>query len=105
MSRSDQSGFNDRIKRIKKGGANTMGEVHIGPRDEVRAGDKGRKSKPSNTVRMKSKRKKNVNVGEGSGSSMIILAAVFGGLSMFVGQAAAFHFFQHSAEHIAPYLE
>ncbi|MEP2260388.1 MAG: hypothetical protein ABJI00_03170 [Paracoccaceae bacterium] len=94
MSRAGQSGFEDRIKRIKKGGANTMGEVHIGPRDEVRSGKKGRKSKPSNTVRMKAKNTKKVKLGEGSGSTLILLALVFGGLSMFVGQAAAFHFFQ-----------
>lgn len=94
MSRAGQSGFDDRIKRIKKGGANTMGEVHIGPRDEVRANKKGRNSKPSNTVRMKAKNTKKVNVGEGSGSTLVILALIFGALSMFVGQAAAFHFFQ-----------
>ena len=112
MSRSDQSGFEDRLKRIQKGGANTMGEVHIGPRDEVRANHKARKSKPSNTVRMKSKRSKKVKVGESSGSALVILAAMFGALSMFVGQAAAFHFFQDGGlapitppEAVAPYLE
>ncbi|CAN0601842.1 unnamed protein product [Ectocarpus sp. 12 AP-2014] len=89
-----------------------MGEVHIGPRDEVRANQKGRKSKPSNTVRMKRKNTKNVKVGEGAGSSMIILAAIFGGLSMFVGQAASFHFFQEGGlapitppEAIVPYMQ
>lgn len=112
MSRTGQSGFDDRIKRIKKGGANTMGEVHIGPRDEVRANQKGRKSKPSNTVRMKAKSKKKVALGEGSGSSLVILALVFGAMSMFVGQVAAFHFFQDGGlapitppEAAVPYME
>ena len=109
--KTGQSGFDDRIKRIKKGGANTMGEVHIGPRDEVRAGEKGRKSKPSNTVRMKSKKNKKVDVADG-GSSLIILALIFGAMSMFVGQAASFHFFQEGGlapitppEAIAPYIQ
>ena len=112
MSRAGQSGFEDRIKRIKKGGANTMGEVHIGPRDEVRANKKGRKSKPSNTVRMKAKNNKNIKVGEGGGSSLVVLAVVFGAMSMFVGQAAAFHFFQDGGlvpistpEALAPYMQ
>ncbi|NNE88003.1 MAG: hypothetical protein HKN27_07995 [Silicimonas sp.] len=112
MSRSDQSGFEDRLKRIQKGGANTMGEVHIGPRDEVRANKKGRKSRPSNTVRIKQKNKKTTVLGEGSNSALVPLALMFGALSMFVGQAAAFHFFQDGGlapitppEVIAPYIQ
>jgi hypothetical protein len=112
MARSNQSGFEDRLKRIQKGGANTMGEVHIGPRDEVRANQKSRKSKPSNTVRMKAKRGKKGNIGENSGSALVVLAAMFGALSMFVGQAAAFHLFQDGGlvpvtppEAIAPYIQ
>lgn len=111
MSQTDQSGFNDRIKRIKKGGANTMGEVHIGPRDEVRANNKDRKSRPSNTVRMKAKNRKNIIVGEGSNSALVPLALFFGALSMFVGQAASFHLFQEGGlvpislpEVAAPYV-
>lgn len=92
MSKDQRSGFDDRLKRIKKGGANTMGEVQIGPRDEVRAGDK-RASKPANSVRVKRKKQKHKEIGRGSAMSLILLAFVFGGLSMFVGQAAGFHFF------------
>ena len=94
MSQTDQGGFEDRLKRIRKGGANTMGEVHIGPRDEVRANKKGRKSRPTNTVRMKAKNRKNITVGEGSNKALVPLALIFGALSMFVGQAASFHLFQ-----------
>ena len=92
MSKDQRSGFDDRLKRIKKGGANTMGEVQIGPRDEVRAGDK-RASKPANSVRMKKRKQKHKEVGRGSTLSLILLAFAFGALSMFVGQAAGFHFF------------
>ena len=89
LSNVQRSGFEDRLSRIKKGGDNTMGEVHIGPRDEVRAGDK---TKPNNTVRMK-KKNKNVKIGEGSNASLVPLAFVFGAMSMFVGQAASYHLF------------
>lgn len=112
MSRAGQSGFDDRIKRIKKGGKNTMGEVHIGPASEERAKKRGRKSQASNTVRMKAKKTKKNGVGEGTGSSLILLALMFGAMSMFVGQAAAFHFFQDGGlvpvtppEALAPYMQ
>lgn len=70
-----------------------MGEVHIGPREEVRAGQKG---KPNNTVRLKKKSKRNVKIGQGSGKALIPLAFIFGSLSMFVGQAAAYHLFSET---------
>ena len=81
--------FEDRLNRINKGAPNTMGDVHIGPTDEASA----RKGKASNTVRMKAKKKK-VKVGEGSNVILVPLAIMIGGLSVFAGQAAAFHFFQ-----------
>lgn len=87
---AQRKGFEDRLSRIKKGGANTMGEVQIGPRDESQRG----KSKPSNTVRIKKKKPRNVNIGEGSNLVLAPIAAVIGGLSMFVGQAAEYHLFQ-----------
>ncbi len=90
MTHGQRQGFEDRLARIQKGGVNTMGEVHIGPRDEVRA---SKKSKPANTVRMKKKKNGNKEIGRSSGSTLIILAFIFGALSMFVGQSAAFHFF------------
>lgn len=89
ISNVQRRGFEDRLSRIRKGGDNTMGEVHIGPRDEVRA---GQKTKAKNTVRMK-KKTRNVKIGEGSNATLIPLAFVFGAMSMFVGQAAAYHMF------------
>lgn len=90
-SLGQRGGFEDRLARIKKGGANTMGEIQVGPREEIRAGSK---TKPTNTVRVKRKKAKNKEIGRGSTMSLIILAFLFGGLSMFVGQVANFHFFQ-----------
>ena len=90
MAKGQRNGFEDRLSRIKKGGANTMGEVQIGPRAEIRAGSK---SKPSNTVRLKKKKTGKKEIGRGSTSSLILLAFAFGVLSMFVGQAAGYHFF------------
>ncbi|MDJ1017425.1 MAG: hypothetical protein QNJ35_13010 [Paracoccaceae bacterium] len=93
LAETQRREFEERLKRINVGGNNTMGEVHIGPRDEVRANKMKRRSKPSNTVRMKPKKKKNVNLGEGSTSAMIVIGFLIGGFSMFAGQIAAFHFF------------
>ena len=84
------NGFEDRLSRIHKGGANTMGELQVGPREEIRAGSK---SKPSNTVRMKRKNTKKQEIGRASGMSLFLLAFFFGAFSMFVGQVANFHMF------------
>ena len=89
-SLGQRDGFENRLDRIKKGGANTMGEIQVGPREEIRAGSK---KKATNTIRIKQK-KKTKEVGRGSTMSLIILAFAFGALSMFVGQVANFHFFQ-----------
>lgn len=92
LSNAQRSGFEDRLSRIKKGGANTMGEVHIGPRDEVRA----RKGKADNVVRMKKKKKSKANVTTGEGSTTVLapIGVLLGGLSMFTGQAADYQIFQ-----------
>ena len=90
LADKQRDGFDRRISRIKKGGKNTMGSIEIGPRDEERA----RKGKIDNTVRMKKKRQKKVDLASGATSTLILLALFFGGLSMFVGQAATFHFFE-----------
>ncbi|MGR3513813.1 MAG: hypothetical protein ACU0GG_13705 [Paracoccaceae bacterium] len=92
LAKDQRDGFDRRISRIKKGGANTMGEVHIGPVDEAQVYGK-KKGKATNTVRVKQKRKKNVDLTSGSTLTLTILAVFFGGLSMFVGQAMDFHFF------------
>jgi len=90
MARADSQrrAFDRRISNINKGGKNTMGEVHIGPRDETDA----RKSKPKNTVRIKKKKAQKVDTQQG-GLAILPLAAFFGGLSMFVGQAMDFQFY------------
>lgn len=108
LADAQRAGFEDRLTRIKKGGANTMGELQIGPRDESQRG----KSRPSNTVRIKRKKQKNVNIGEGSNVVFGLIAVIVGGLSMMVGQATEFHLFQPeglftlsmSTETIAPVL-
>ena len=52
LSNAQRDGFDRRISRIKKGGANTMGEVHIGPVDEEVARS-SKKGKGRNTIRVK----------------------------------------------------
>ena len=88
-AQATHSTFEDRLKRINKGAANTMGEVHIGPRDE----EKARAGKATNTVRLNVKKKK-VKVGEGSNLVLVPVAIMIGALSVFAGQAAGFHLFQ-----------
>ncbi len=92
ISNAQRDGFDKRISLIKKGGPNTMGEVHIGPVDEAQVYGK-KKGKASNTVRMKKKRGKKVDISSGATGTLTILAVVFGGLSMFVGQAVAYHLY------------
>lgn len=108
ISNAQRSGFDDRLSRIKKGGANTMGEVHIGPRDEERA----RKGKNENVVRMKKKKNQAVK----SDGSTVVLAPIgvlLGGISMFVGQAANYQIFNEGGllnlappvEALAPFMQ
>lgn len=102
-------GFEDRLSRIKKGGANTMGEVHIGPRDEEQA----REGKAQNVVRMKKKKKTKISTGEGSTTILAPLAVFLGGISMFVGQAINYHLFHDGGfmkmappvEALAPFMQ
>jgi len=89
MARFQRQGFEKRLGRIKDGGANTMGEVHIGPRDEVRA----RKGEVHNSVRMKRKKSKKLKAGGGSNSALLPVGMIIGAFSAFVGGAAAFQFF------------
>lgn len=92
LSNAQREGFDKRIQKIRKGGSNTMGEVHIGPVDEAQVyGNK--KGKATNTVRLKKKNPKKVDLTSGATSTLVILALLFGGLSMFVGQAVAFHLY------------
>lgn len=81
-----RDGFEERLKRIQKGGANTMGEVHIGPKDE----EKARKGKDKSTVQLKKKKHKAPKRG---GLIMLFVGLFIGVLCMFVGKAADFHMF------------
>ena len=111
MARSNAqlTGFEDRLSRIKKGGANTMGEVHIGPRDEERA----RTGKSGNVVRMKKKKPTKLSAGEGSTTVLAPVAVLLGGISMFVGQAADYQLFHEGGllkmtppvEVLTPYMQ
>ena len=112
LSNAQREGFDRRLSNIRKGGANTMGEVQIGPRDEstARKGKKGH----TNTVRIKKKRNKKVkDLDRGSTFALLPLAAFFGGLSMFVGQAADYQLFHEggliamAAPHpaVEPYMQ
>ena len=70
IAQVQRQSFEDRLKRINSGGPNTMGEVHIGPRDEENA----RKGKANNTVRVKKSKRKPVKVGQGSSAILVPLA-------------------------------
>ena len=89
MTHEQKYSFEKRLSRIRKGAANTMGEVHIGPRDE----EKARTGKHSNTVRLKGKKKKPVEIRNGSNAALLPIGFLIGGLSMFAGQALAYHLF------------
>ncbi len=88
LGAAQRQSFEERIKRIGTSAPNTMGEVHIGPRDEEVA----RSGKVTNTVRIK-KKNKHVRIGEGSNYVMVPVALMIGALSVFAGRAAAYHFF------------
>lgn len=90
ISSAQREGFDRRLSRIRKGAPNTMGEIEIGPRDE--SAPNGKRAK--NTVRVKRKRNKKVQVGQGATTPMMLFGAFIGGLSMFVGLATDYHFFQ-----------
>lgn len=108
MAQGQRQTFEERLSRIRHGGANTMGEVHIGPVEEKR----GRSKPAPNTVRVKSKKKKKVNVGGSAGVLVMPVALLIGALSMFAGQAAAYHFFgggifpvEIPIEAVQPYIQ
>lgn len=92
LANEQRDGFDRRIQKIRKGGSNTMGEVHIGPVDEAQVYGK-KKGKAKNKVMVKKRKQKNIDLTSGSTSTLTILAVFFGGLSMFVGQAMDFHFY------------
>ena len=61
--------FNSRLTRIKKGGANTLGHVYVGPVEEATEPKRQRRS----------------------GLATIILVFLVGGAAYFVGHLAQFH--------------
>ena len=111
MSRStaQRSGFEDRLSRIKQGGANTMGEVHIGPPPSE---ERARKGKSDNVVRMKKRKQTKIAAGEGSTVILAPVAFLLGGMSMFTGQAADYQLFHDGGlinlaapEILAPFMQ
>ena len=112
LSNAQRSGFDDRLKRIQKGGANTMGELHLGPVDEERA--RNGKGKGTNTGRLKKKKGKKVDLnGGGSTVTLAPLGVLLGGLAMFVGQAINYQLFHETGlfglsvpvEALTPYMQ
>ena len=89
LAEAQRKSFENRLGRIRVGASNTMGEMHIGPAEDRRANE----GKPKNRVRVRSRKKQNVRLGEGSNTVLLPVAALVGGLSMFVALAMQFHLF------------
>ena len=88
MAQAQRSGFDNRIDRIRTGNSpNMMGRVEVGPREEVRAHQEGRKARK---VRMHS-----AQTNESALSLLFVtpLAMAIGALSFLAGRIAAFHLF------------
>jgi hypothetical protein len=87
MSELHRQSFEDRLARIRQGGPNTIGEVHIGPREEVRARD----AKAAVKVLQSRKKKRRGSIV----STLLVLpvAAALGAFSIFAGRVAAFQLF------------
>lgn len=88
LAQAQRTGFDDRIRRISRGdGPNVMGRIEVGPREEVRAYEKGKKG--AKKIPLAGQRR-------GGGIAMLIilpLAALIGAASMFAGRIGAFHLF------------
>lgn len=80
--------FEARLARIKQGGPNTIGQIHVGPPAEVRARD----AKAAAAAPKAGSRKRR---GSSPLRTLIALpvAAALGALAMFAGRVAAFRFF------------
>lgn len=88
MAQAQRSGFDNRIDRIRNGNSpNMMGRVEVGPREEVRAHQEGRKARK---VRMRG-----AQTSESVLSLLFVtpLAVAIGALSFLAGRIAAFHLF------------
>ncbi|MDJ1008698.1 MAG: hypothetical protein QNJ13_12850 [Paracoccaceae bacterium] len=89
MAQAQRDGFDSRIDRIRTGNSpNVMGRVEVGPREEIRANQQGKRK--VRKVRMGTARP-----AESLGSLMftVPMALLIGALSFFAGRVAAFHLF------------
>ena len=85
LSNAQKGGFEDRLARIKQGGPNTVGEVHVGPAnvEEVRSG--------KNKSKVKIKKKRKSGAGTTGTAIYVVFGLMFGAIAMFAGKAAEFH--------------
>lgn len=90
LTESQRQTFEERLGRIKVGGENTAGEIHVGPREMVRAKDK-KKQKPKS--RNKSRKLPKAQEGSGPLAVMLPLGIFLGALSLSAGQLTNFHLF------------
>lgn len=86
MTELHRKGFEERLARINSGGPNCIGELHVGPRQEVRARDAQKAIK------------RQVRAAQRRGSPMVSLlllpvAVAIGALSMFTGRVTSYQFF------------
>lgn len=93
MAQAQRDGFDSRISRIRTGKSdNVLGRLEVGPRDEVRAYEEGRKGK---RARRKVVIRDVQGGGDSLGSLLLIapLAMAIGALCFVSGRIAAFHLF------------
>jgi hypothetical protein len=89
ISEQHRQTFEARLARIQNGGPNTMGTLHVGPRDEVRASEAKVVEKAHAKARKTRSRR-------GSPLATVLLlpvALALGALSVFVGRVAAYRLF------------
>ena len=89
MSEQHRATFEARLARIKQGGPNCMGTVHVGPRPEVREKDRKSAEKAIRAAAKPKGRRSSVV----STLAAIPVALTLGALSVFVGRVAAYRFF------------
>jgi|GEM_PF-2022754 len=91
MSQAQRDGFDDRISRIRAGDSpNVLGRMEVGPREEVRAHEAGKRGRKARRARARAEHPRE------SALSLIFIApmaCLIGALSFFAGRVAAFHLF------------
>lgn len=95
LAEKHRKSFEDRLSRIQHGGPNCIGEVHVGPREEVRArdADKARKSVAKAAARARRRGSPLVTL------LLLPIAAALGAVSVFAGRVASFQFFQDGGDY------